>query len=232
MKIDILTIFPEMFKGVFSESILKIAQKKKVVRIRITDIRKYSRDKHKKVDDKPYGGGPGMVMSVGPIFEAVKAVIKKSRTARKKPRIILLSPRGKKFDQAIAKDLSKESHLILICGRYEGVDERLSELLQADELSVGDYILTGGELPAMIVTDAITRLLKGALGNADSAGAESFEKNLLEYPHYTRPADFMGKKIPKVLLSGDHKKIAAWRKLESEKITKLRRPDLLKGFKP
>ncbi len=227
MQIDILTIFPGMFKSVFSESMLKIALKKKVLKVRIIDIRDFTLDRHRKVDDKPYGGGAGMVMSVQPIYDALMNIKPKTRSKRNKPRVILLSPRGVRFDQPMAKKLSKEKHLILIAGHYEGVDERLHELVDIVELSIGDYILSGGELAAMVVVDALSRLQKGSLGNEESALNESFENNLLEYPQYTRPAIFKGLGVPEVLLSGDHKKILKWRLDESVRITKKNRPDLV-----
>jgi tRNA (guanine37-N1)-methyltransferase len=227
MRIDILTIFPSMFAAVLSESILKRAQNAGRADIRIHDIRDFTQDKHRKVDDRPYGGGSGMVMAAQPIFSCVEAILKKERSAKTKRRIVLLSPRGKKFDQARAKRLAVQKHLILICGRYEGVDERVAQYLADEEISIGDYVLTGGELPAMVVVDAVVRLIPGVLGNDASAESESFEKNLLEYPQYTRPAVFKGKKVPSVLLSGDYQRIAGWRKIESFKVTKKRRPELL-----
>lgn len=229
MKIDILTIFPEMFKGVFSASMLKIAQEKNIVKIKVHDIRDYADNKHRKVDDKPYGGGAGMVMGAGPIYRTLCSLKTKSKSD--KPKIILLSPRGKKFDNNMAKKLSSHKHIILICGHYEGVDQRITELFSCEEISIGDYILTGGELPAMVVVDALVRFKKGALGNKSSVVSETFEKNLLEYDQYTRPAEFMGLKVPEVLLSGDHKKIAKWRSDESLKETKKNRPDLYKKIK-
>ena len=231
MRIDILTIFPKMFDAVLGESIIKRAQEKGVVEINIIDLRLFSKDKHKKVDDKPFGGGPGMVMNAEPFFEAVNCIRKKTKDLRLKTRIVLLSPKGKKLDQRLAVKLSKYEHMALLCGHYEGVDERVAERLADDEISIGDFILTGGELPAMVVVDSVVRLLPGALGDKDSSRDESFSEDLLEYPHYTRPADYNGIKVPEVLLSGDHEKINQWRKKEAFKATKKKRPDLLKEEK-
>lgn len=220
MQINILTIFPEMFSCYLNESILKRAQKKKLVNFKIYDIRKFTKDKHKTVDDKPYGGGPGMVMKVEPIYNALRAI---STEVREKRRIILLSAKGKTFNQKHAKRLTKYNQLVLICGRYEGVDERVAKYLADEEISIGNYVLTGGELPAMIMADAITRLVPGVI-KPESLKEESYSQNskcriqntecFLEYPHYTRPENFKGWKVPKVLLSGDHKKIEQWRKLK------------------
>ena len=229
MRIDVLTIFPSMFGPVLGESILKRAQEAGKVKIGIHNIRDYTLDKHHKVDDRPYGGGSGMVLSAQPIFSSVEAILKKNRIVRSKRQILLLSPRGKKLAQGDFKKLAKFKQLILICGRYEGVDERVSRYLADEEVSIGDYVLTGGELPAMVLIDAVVRLLPGVLGNKDSNIDESFQTSLLEYPQYTRPEVFKGRKVPAVLLSGDHEKIKNWRKKESLKITKKRRPELLKG---
>jgi len=225
MRIDIITIFPKMFTGVFSESIIKRAQEKKKVEIYVHNLRDYSPDKHKKVDDRPFGGGSGMVMKPEPIFRAVEDI--RSKIKNKKSKIILLSPQGKKLNQELVKELAKLKHLILICGHYEGVDERVRRYLIDEEISIGDYILTGGELPAMVLVDSIVRLIPGVLGNKKSLQFESFQGNLLEYPQYTRPANFRGMKVPEVLLSGDHKKIEAFRKKEALRITLEKRPDLL-----
>lgn len=225
MRIDILTIFPGMFEPILNESIMKRAQSKGKVKIFVHDLRDYTTDKHRKVDDRPFGGGSGMLMTPQPIFDAVKKI--KSKAKSQKPRIILLCPQGKKLTQGGAKKLAKNKHLILICGHYEGVDERVRKYLADEEISIGDYVLTGGELPAMVLVDSLVRLIPGVLGDKFSLNFESFEGNLLEYPHYTRPADFRGMKVPVVLLSGDHKKIAIWRKEEALKRTKQRRPDLL-----
>jgi len=229
MRIDIITIFPKMFDPVLNESIIKRAQKKGKVKIAMHDLRDYTPDKHRKVDDRPFGGGSGMVMSPAPIFNAVEAIKKNYRTkGPKNSRTILLCPQGKTLTQDIAKRLAKEKHLILICGHYEGVDERIKQELIDEEISIGDYVLTGGELPAMVLVDAVVRLVPGVLGDKNSLNFESFEGNLLEYPHYTRPANFKGQCVPSILLSGDHKNIEIWRKKEALKRTKQRRPDLLK----
>jgi len=232
MRIDIITIFPGMFKAVLGESIVKRAQQKRKVLIAVHDVRGYTEDKHRKVDDRPFGGGSGMVMSAQPIFDAVDALRSpvashQSPDRKKKAKVILLCPQGKKFDQKTAKRLSKEKHLILICGHYEGVDERVRSRLADEEISIGDYVLTGGELPAMVLVDSIVRLIPGVLGDKNSLNFESFEGNLLEYPQYTRPAEFRGMKVPEVLLRGDHARIAAWRRAQALARTKERRPDLL-----
>jgi tRNA (guanine37-N1)-methyltransferase len=206
IKFDIITIFPDIFTSYFKESIIKRAQEKKLVRINIHNLRDYTKDKHKTIDDKPYGGGPGMVMMVEPIFKAVSA-LKKSKVKSQKSKVILFSARGKKFDQKMAKRFSKLDRLILICGRYEGVDERVAKYIADEEISIGDYVLTGGEIPAMIVIDAVSRLIPGVLGKE-----ESLEEIKGSYPVYTRPEDFQKWKIPKTLLSGNHKKIREWRK--------------------
>ena len=228
MKIDIITIFPEMFAPVLGESIIKRAQNKGKVKIRVHDLRDYTFDKHKKVDDRPFGGGSGMVMGPEPIFNAVS----KLKSSRAKTKVVLLAPQGERFSQAKAKSLSKCKHLIFICGHYEGIDERVREGLADEVISIGDYVLTGGELPAMVLVDSVVRLIPGVLGDKNSLNFESFEGNLLEYPQYTRPAFFKGMSVPGVLLSGDHKKIEAWRRQEALKLTKQRRPDLLKKLTP
>ena len=223
MRIDIITIFPGMFGPVLNESMIKRAQEKGKLKIYIHNLRDYSADKHKKVDDRPFGGGSGMVLTAQPIFKAVETIKKKIKSAK----VVLLCPQGEEFNQKIAKKLSTEKGLILICGHYEGIDERVREKIVDKEVSIGDYVLTGGELPAMVLVDAITRLIPGVLGDKNSLNFESFEGNILEYPHYTRPANFRGMSVPGVLLSGDHKKIESWRKKEALKRTKQRRPDLL-----
>ena len=226
MRIDVLTLFPEMFESPLSHSILRRAKEAGIVGISLTNIRDFSRDSYRKVDDKPYGGGPGMVMMAGPIFDCFEHVRKLNP---EKGRVILLTPQGEKFDQAKAIELSKEKRLILISGRYEGFDERIRIGLDAEQLSIGDYVLSGGELAAMVVIDAVVRQLAGALGDEDSAKDDSFSDGLLEYPHYTRPEEFRGMKVPDILLSGDHAKIAEWRRQQSLERTKKWRPDLLKG---
>ncbi len=225
LRIDILTLFPQVFDSPLSCSILKRARDDGLIEIVLTDIRDFTTDNYRKVDDKPYGGGPGMVMMPGPVFDSLEHVRKLSPDAG---RLILLSPQGQKFDQAKAAELSKEKRLILIAGKYEGFDERIRTGLGAEQISIGDYVLNGGELAAMIVIDAVVRLLPGALGDEDSAKNDSFIEGLLEYPQYTRPEVFRGMKVPEILLSGDHAKIAEWRKQQSIERTKKSRPDLLK----
>lgn len=225
MNIDILTLFPKMFGYILNESIVKRARQSGLVSINVHNIRDWTHDRHRTVDDKPFGGGPGMVMKPEPLFEAVSSLRgKNSRNTR----IVLLTPQGKKLNQAVAKRLARAKHLILICGHYEGVDERVRKHLATDEVSIGDYILTCGELPAMVLLDSIIRLKPKVLGHKDSTKDESFEGGLLEYPQYTRPAKYKKWSTPRVLLSGNHKDIADWRKNESVKRTKKRRPDLLK----
>jgi tRNA (guanine37-N1)-methyltransferase len=226
MQIDIITIFPRMFEPVLNESIIKRAQNKGKVRILIHDLRDYSSDKHRKVDDRPFGGGSGMIMRPEPIFNAVEDI--KSKVKTQKSKVILLCPQGKKLNQKIAKELIKYKHLILICGHYEGIDERVRQYLADEEISVGDYVLTGGEIPAMVLVDCLVRLLPGVLGDKNSLNFESFEGSLLEYPQYTRPAKFRNMYVPQILLSGDRKKIETWRKRQAIKRTGQRRPDLLK----
>lgn len=229
MKIDVLTIFPRMFAPVLGESIIKRAQKKRKVSIKIHDLRDYTLDKHRKVDDKPFGGGPGMVLKVEPIYDAVKHILGgKSRVERKEDcKVILLTPQGKRLDQVMAKRLAKLKRVLLICGHYEGVDERVRESLVDYEVSIGDYILTCGELPAMVLIDCMVRLIPGVLGNAGSGAKESFEDGLLEYPQYTRPAEFAGMAVPAILMSGNHKEIEDWRVEQSIIRTRKMRPDLL-----
>ena len=221
MRIDVLTLFPEMFAGSLGHSIVRRAIERGLLRVELTDIRAFATDRHRTVDDYPYGGGPGMVMKPDPIFAAAESV------ARPGSPIILLSPQGRRFTQQIATELASHEHLTLVCGHYEGVDERVRESLATDELSIGDYVLTGGELPAMVVIDAVARLLPGVLGSDDSTGEESHSAGLLEYPHYTRPAEFRGHAVPEILLSGNHAEIARWRRRQSLLRTAERRPDLL-----
>ncbi len=223
LRFDVITIFPDMFEGVLAESILKRAREKKKVAFRIHDLRKYTADtKHRKVDDRPFGGGPGMVMMAQPLFDAVKKIKGKRRA-----RVIYMSPSGKTFTQAHAKRLAKAKNLIIICGHYEGIDERVRAKVVDEEISIGDYVLTGGEVPAMAVMDAVTRLIPGVVGKEASLESESFEGGLLEYPHYTRPANFRGAKVPDVLLSGNHEAIKSWRHAQALAKTKKVRPDLL-----
>ncbi|WP_080874777.1 tRNA (guanosine(37)-N1)-methyltransferase TrmD [Oceanobacillus timonensis] len=224
MHIDILTLFPEMFHGVMESSILKKAADKEQFSYQLIDFRDYSTNKHKKTDDYPYGGGAGMVLTPQPVFDAVEAVKKDSKS---RPRVVLMCPQGEAYTQQKAEEFAQEDHLIFICGHYEGYDERIREHLVTDEISIGDYVLTGGELGAMVVVDSVVRLLPEALGNEASAKQDSFSTGLLEHPHYTRPADFRGMKVPDVLLSGNHANIDAWRRKESLKRTAQRRPDLL-----
>lgn len=220
MKIDVLTLFPAMFAGPLDESIIKRARAEKLLDLGIHNLRDYTHDRHRTVDDKPFGGGPGMLLKPEPIFEAVE------KLARETTRVILLSPSGRAFSQAVARALAREEHLLLICGSYEGFDERVRGALADDELSIGDYVLTNGALPAMVIIDAVTRLLPGALGDDESSIDESFSHGLLEYPQYTRPAEFRGMKVPEVLLSGNHAQIEQWRREQSERLTLERRPDL------
>ena len=221
MKIDVLTLFPGMFAGPLDESIVKRAREAGLLELAIHNLRDYTHDRHKTVDDKPFGGGPGMLLKPEPVFEAVEALAKETA------QVILLSPAGRKFDQSIARELAAEAHLVLVCGSYEGFDERIRESLADDELSIGDYVLTNGALPAMVIVDAVTRLLPGVLGDDESSHDESFSHGLLEYPHYTRPAEFRGMKVPEILLSGHHAEIAKWRREQAKLRTARRRPDLL-----
>jgi tRNA (guanine37-N1)-methyltransferase len=223
LKIDVLTLFPEMFTGPIDVSIVQRARKNGLLELRVHNLRDYTHDNYKTVDDRPFGGGPGMVLKPEPLFEAVEAL------AGEKTRVILLSPAGRTFRQDVALELSKQEELLFICGAYEGVDERVREALVDDELSIGDYVLTNGALPAMVVIDAVTRLLPGALGDDQSPMDESFSHGLLEYPHYTRPAEFRDMKAPPILLSGNHAEIEKWRREQARLRTQARRPDLLGG---
>lgn len=222
MRIDILTLFPEMFDGVFSASMLGRAQAGGLVEIRVHNIRDYTDNKHKKADDYPFGGGAGLILMAQPIFDCMDAVL-----AGEPARRILLTPRGRTLNQKIAKELSREDRLVLLCGHYEGVDERVMNIID-DEISIGDYVLTGGELPAMVLADCLSRLIPGVLGSEESAQDESFSDDLLEYPQYTRPASFRGMDVPEILLNGHHAKIQAWRLEQARLKTALNRPDLLK----
>ena len=219
MKIDILTLFPEMF-SCLNHSILGRAIENDIVQINTINIRDFSKDKHLKVDDTPFGGGAGMVMTCQPLYDAIKSV------QTEESEIFYLSPKGETFNQKMVKALSCKKHIILVCGHYEGIDERIIQLFNMKEISIGDYVLTGGEIPAMVVVDAISRYVPNVI-NEESVKEESFSENLLEYPQYTKPQEFMGLKVPEVLVSGNHKKIDEWRKEQSLKITKERRPDLL-----
>lgn len=227
MKIDVLTLFPEMFTGVLGESILQKAAEKSAVQYNVVNFREFADNKHQSVDDYPYGGGAGMVLKPQPIFDAVTAL--KEQAESTSQRVILLCPQGERYDQRKAEELAREEHLIFICGHYEGYDERIRTHLVTDEISIGDYVLTGGELAAMVVIDSVVRLLPEVLGNAESHQQDSYSTGLLEHPHYTRPADFRGMKVPATLLSGNHKLIDEWRIKESLRRTYLRRPDLLEN---
>ncbi|ASB89637.1 tRNA (guanosine(37)-N1)-methyltransferase TrmD [Bacillus sonorensis] len=227
MRIDFLTLFPEMFEGVLGSSILQKAQEKNAVRFHVVNFRAYSDNKHQTVDDYPYGGGAGMVLKPQPVFDAVEKLTAEAGTS---PRIVLVCPQGERYTQKKAEELAKEDHLMFICGHYEGYDERIREHIATDEISIGDFVLTGGELPAMMIADSVVRLLPGVLGKEESHLEDSFSTGLLEHPHYTRPADYKGWKVPEVLTSGNHAKIKEWRRKESLKRTFLRRPDLLEHY--
>ena len=221
MKIDVLTLFPAMFAGPLDESIVKRARETGLVDLKIHNLRDWTHDRHKTVDDRPFGGGPGMLLKPEPLFEAIESL------KREKTRVILLSPAGRQFHQAVARELAEQPDLLLVTGHYEGFDGRVREKLADDELSIGDYVLTNGALPAMVVIDAVVRLLPGALGDDTSSHDESFSHGLLEYPQYTRPAEFRGLKVPDVLVSGNHAEIAKWRLEQARLRTKERRPDLI-----
>ncbi|HNX52164.1 MAG TPA: tRNA (guanosine(37)-N1)-methyltransferase TrmD [Pontiellaceae bacterium] len=223
MQIDVITIFPEMLAGFFGQSMMRRAAKAGHVTFNCINLRDFAEDKHRTTDDRPFGGGPGMVMKPEPIFSAVESI----RTERS--RVILMCPQGKPFTQRRAQTLSNEEHLIFVCGHYEGVDERVREALIDEEISIGDYVLTNGVLPAAVVIDAVVRLIPGVLGGEGAAEQESFSEPLLEYPQYTRPPEFRGMKVPEELVSGDHAAIAKWRRRQAEKRTAERRPDLLSG---
>ena len=222
MKIDVLTLFPAMFAGPLDESIIRRAREAGILELEIRNLRDYTHDRHKTVDDRPFGGGPGMLLKPEPIFEAVEDLVSD------KTKVILLTPGGRRFDQRMARELSELGHVLLICGSYEGFDERVREHLAHDEISIGDFVLTNGALPAMVIIDAVTRLLPGVLGDAASAQDESFSGGLIEYPQYTRPAEFRGWKVPEVLLSGHHAQIALWRAEQARLRTREKRPDLLR----
>jgi len=221
MKIDVLTLFPGMFPGPLDESIIKRACESGRLQLGVHDLRDYTHDRHRTVDDRPFGGGPGMLLKAEPLFEAVEAL------RGEKTRVILTSPAGRPFRQEIARELAGEKHVLLVCGSYEGFDERVRQSLADDEISIGDYVLTNGALPAMVIVDAVTRLLPGVLGDDESSQDESFSGCLLEYPQYTRPAEFRGMSVPEVLLSGDHAAIERWRREQARMRTGQRRPDLL-----
>jgi len=227
MHFDILTLFPRIFDGVFQESILKRAQEMGALSIALHNIRDYTTDKHHITDDIPYGGGGGMVMKPEPIFRAVESILGLEPGQPPPVPVILLTPQGRLFTQEVARQLAQHERIVLICGRYEGVDERVREHLATDEISIGDYVLTGGEIPAMVIVDAVARLLPGVLGDPGAALEDSHAQGLLEYPHYTRPAEFRGWRVPEVLLSGHHARVARWRREQALKRTWERRPDLL-----
>lgn len=224
MNYHILTLFPEMVLGGLHTSIIGRAAERGLIQINAINIRDYAKDKHRQVDDYPYGGGAGMVMQPGPVCDSYEDLCRK---LGKRPRVIYMTPQGRVFNQSIAQELAKEEDLVFLCGHYEGIDERALSLIATDYLSVGDYVLTGGELPAMVMIDCISRLVAGVLSNDESAQIESFHDNLLEYPQYTRPEEYEGMKVPAILLSGHHKNIEAWRRQESIRRTLRRRPDLL-----
>lgn len=222
MKFDVLTLFPQMFQSL-NESIIGRAREKSLIEINLINIRDFSKDKHKKVDDTPYGGGAGMIMKSDVVYDAYASV------KDEKAKVIYMSPQGKKLNQDKVIELSKESHLILLCGHYEGIDQRVIDEIVDEEISIGDYVLTGGELPAMVLIDAVSRYVDGVLSDG-STDEESFRNNLLEYPQYTRPEEFRGRKVPEVLISGHHENIKKWREQKSQEITKIKRPDLLKDW--
>ena len=230
MRIDILTLFPAMFEGPFSESILKRSIEQGILDIHLTNFRNFAYDKHRQVDDSPFGGGSGMVLKPEPLFRAVQYV--KTQSAAQKKRVLLLSPNGVTFTQNKAKELAEYEQLILICGHYEGFDARIEKNLADEAVSIGDYVLTGGELPAMVIVDTIARMLPGVLGSAESAVTDSFYESILEFPQYTRPRSFLGMDVPEVLFSGDHAKIASWRKQQALLQTVKNRPDLLDNYVP
>ena len=223
MKFDILTIFPDIFDSVLGSSIIGRAQQSGLLSVTAHNIRDFSADKHKKTDDYPYGGGNGLVMLAQPIYDAYRSIVE---NLDYKPHFIYMSPQGKRLDQQLVEELSVHKHIILLCGHYEGVDERILEELVDDEISIGDYVLTGGEIPAMVLIDAISRTVPGVLSNEDSYSDESHKDGVLEYPQYTRPYDFCGKTVPDILLSGHHANINKWRRLQSLKRTRQKRPDL------
>ncbi|HJQ68915.1 MAG TPA: tRNA (guanosine(37)-N1)-methyltransferase TrmD [Blastocatellia bacterium] len=224
MRFDIITIFPEMFREVFDFGIIRRAREAGLIEIVVHDLRDYTHDRHRQVDDRPFGGGAGMVMKPGPLFRAIEAVTHGDAETK----TVLLSPQGRLFSQPVAEEFSRLQKLVLICGRYEGIDERVVERAVTDEVSIGDYVLSGGEIPAMVIVDAVTRLIPGALGCDESAKQESFAAGLLDYPHYTRPAEYRGLKTPDVLTGGNHAEIEAWRRRKAVEKTARRRPDLIR----
>jgi tRNA (guanine37-N1)-methyltransferase len=230
MRFDIITIFPEIFHGALESGILRRAGQVGLVGIRVVNLRDFATDKHRSVDDRPYGGGEGMVFMPAPLFAAVEHC--RGPVSTPESRVVLMTPQGKTWSQALAESFSRLKHVVIICGRYEGVDQRVIDSLVDEEVSIGDYVLTGGEIPALVVLDSVVRLLPGALGNSDSAVNESFTSGSLDYPQYTRPAEFRGMTVPGVLLSGDHARIREWRHQQAETRTGSRRPDLVSGSRP
>ncbi|OLE51510.1 MAG: tRNA (guanosine(37)-N1)-methyltransferase TrmD [Acidobacteria bacterium 13_1_20CM_3_53_8] len=231
MRFDIITIFPDFFRGAFEHGIIRRAEAARLIEVKLHDLRAFTRDKHRQVDDRPFGGGDGMVLKPEPIFDAVESLTGASgrESYKQGTRVVLLSPQGRAFTQELAEELAQSERLILICGRYEGVDERVADALVTDEISIGDYVLSGGEPAAVVLVDAIVRLVPGALGSETSAANESFTGGLLDFPHYTRPPEFRGMQAPEVLLSGHHAEIERWRREQALKKTKRNRPDLLEN---
>ncbi len=223
MRIDILTLFPEIFRGAFDESIVKRAREKGVVEIHLHNIRDYTHDRHRKADDRPFGGGPGMVLKPEPVFECVESI------GAPEGSLIYLTPQGQRFSQTKAEELARRERLVLLCGHYEEIDERIRTVLVGEEISIGDYVLSNGEMPAMVVVDCVVRLIPGVLGDDESARTESFTSGILDYPQYTRPAEFRGMKVPEILLSGNHQEIRKWREHKALERTQKVRPDLLQG---
>jgi tRNA (guanine37-N1)-methyltransferase len=226
MTVDVITIFPAMVEAGLAEGVVGRARERGLIDIRVRDLREYTDDRHRSVDDMPYGGGPGMVMKPEPLFRAVEAIAAERGTPSA---VVLMTPQGRRFSHAEAERLSRLERIVVICGRYEGVDERVAEALVTDEISIGDYVLSGGELPALVVIDAAVRLVPGVVGDADSVDGESFVRGVLDHPHYTRPAVFRGMAVPDVLVSGHHAEIERWRRDERMRRTRARRPDLLAG---
>lgn len=228
MKINVMTLFPEIFNSYIGESMMKKAVENNILDVKVYNIRDFSENKHKKVDDYPFGGGAGMVMTPQPIFSTYKHIIEENNIEN--PRVIYLSPKGRTFDQNMAKSFSEEENIIFLCGHYEGIDQRIIDMIVTDEVSIGDYVLTGGELPALVMIDSISRLIPGVLNRVESFEDETFENNLLEYPQYTRPREFEGIEVPDIILSGNHGKIDQWRLEKSEELTEERRPDLWEKY--
>lgn len=227
LQIDVLTIFPGLFDPFLRTAFVGNGQRQEKLRIEVHDIRAWTQDRHRTVDDTPYGGGPGMVMKPEPLFDAIEGVA--GEKEERKARVILMTPRGRKLDQPYLEELAKEEHLLLVCSRYEGVDQRVIDLAVDEEVSIGDYVVSGGEVPAMVIIEGIARLIPGVLGNPDSVNQESFQENLLEAHHYTRPEEFQGQTVPDVLRSGDHAAIERWRAEKANEITQKRRPDLIEA---